>query len=177
MGISETHSRRIRDVSRYVGDLLHISQDQQVVSFQAGEIVGDYKIVSLIGSGGAGQVFKVEHVITSRIEAIKILSGSPDTREQAQRFLREIRIQASLSHPNIASVHNAFWAGDDLVMVMELVEGEPLKQVLERGRMPLAAALDYAGQALSALEYAHAHNVTHRDITPANMILTVSGTV
>jgi serine/threonine protein kinase len=147
------------------------------VSLQAGEIVGAYRISGLIGSGGAGQVFKVEHVITRRVEAIKVLSGRTDAREQADRFLREIQIQASLSHPNIASVHNAFWAGDDLVMVMELVDGEPLKRILERGPLPLETALDYAGQTLSALEYAHAHHVTHRDITPGNMLVTPAGRV
>src|SRR5712691_7576213 len=147
------------------------------MELETGAIVGEYKIVGLIGSGGSGRVFKVEHIITKRIEAIKILSGRPEARGQAQRFLREIQIQASLSHPNIASVHNAFWAGDDLVMSMELVEGESLKQILERGRLPVDTALDYAGQALSALEYAHAHQVTHRDITPGNMIVTASGAV
>ncbi len=74
-------------------------------------------------------------------------------------------------------MHNAFWAGEDLVMAMEMVEGESLKQILERGRLPVDTALDYAGQALSALEYAHAHQVTHRDITPGNMIVTASGAV
>jgi hypothetical protein len=66
------------------------------VSLQAGEIVGAYKIAGLFGSGGACQVFKAEHIITRRIEAIKVLSGRPDAREQALRFLREIQIQASL---------------------------------------------------------------------------------
>ena len=147
------------------------------MKLETGAVVDEYKIVGVIGSGGSGRVFKVEHVITRRIEAIKVLSPRPDARAQAQRFLREIQIQASLSHPNIASVHNAFWAGEDLVMVMEWVEGEPLKQILERGRLPIDTALDYAGQALSALDYAHTHHVTHRDITPGNMIVTASGTI
>ena len=147
------------------------------MTFQVDQIVGAYKIVGLIGSGGAGQVFKVEHVVTRRIEAMKILSGCQSASEQARRFLREIQIQASLSHPNIASVHNAFWADEDLVMIMELVEGEPLKGILERGRPPLTTALDYARQALAALEYAHAHQVTHRDITPGNIIITPGGQV
>ncbi len=147
------------------------------MTFQAGQTVGAYKIVELIGAGGAGQVFKVEHVVTRRIEAMKILSGRQTAPEQAPRFLREIQVQASLSHPNIASVHNAFWEGEELVMVMELVEGEPLKRILERGGLPLTAALDYARQALAALEYAHAHQVTHRDITPGNILITAEGRV
>src|SRR2546430_13509241 len=149
------------------------------MELETGAIVGEYKIVGVIGSGGSGRVFKVEHIITRRIEAIKVLSPRPDARAKAQRFLREIQIQASLSHPNIASVHNAFWAGEDLIMVMELVEGESLKRILERVRPPLPEALDYARQALSALENAHAHHVTHRDITPGNMMVTlaVAGTI
>src|SRR5204863_3937159 len=67
--------------------------------------------------------------------------------------------------------------GEELVMVMELVEGEPLKRILERGGLPLTAALDYARQALAALEYAHAHQVTHRDITPGNILITAEGQV
>ena len=94
------------------------------VSFQPGQIVGAYKILSLIGKGGAGEVFKVEHTLTKRIEAIKALSA--DRSQEARRFLREVQIHASLTHPNIASVHNAFWAGEDLVMAMEFVEGESL---------------------------------------------------
>src|SRR5262249_29131954 len=108
------------------------------VSFRAGEIVGVYKIISPIGSGGVGQVFKAEHTITGRIDAIKVLAagqpaGQQSPREQAERFVREIRIQASLDHPNIAQVYNAFWESGELVMAMEFVEGESLKRILERG--------------------------------------------
>jgi len=82
------------------GDLLLLFQSQQAVSFQVGQTVGDYQIAGLIGSGGVGEVFKVEHVITRRVEAMKILlSGRQSCSEQAQRFLREIQIQASLSIP------------------------------------------------------------------------------
>ena len=143
-----------------------------------GELVGEYRITGVVGSGATGQVYEVEHTITRRREAMKVLvSGRANAEEQAQRFLREIQIQASLSHPNIAEVHNAFWADDDLMLVMELVPGEPLKAVLERGRLPVARALDCARQALRALEYAHAHGVVHRDIKPANMIITPQGVV
>jgi serine/threonine-protein kinase len=135
--------------------------------------IGDagYRIIEPIASGGMGDVYKAEHIITKRIEAIKLLAGG-GTEEDADRFLREIQLQASLSHPNIAAVYNAFRVGEDLVMVMELVEGEPLREVLARGRLPLPLALNYAGQVLDAMAYAHAHGVIHRDITPANIIVT-----
>src|SRR4029079_10441107 len=129
-----------------------------------------YRIIEPIASGGMGQVFKAEHVITKRIEAIKVLSGA-GTEEETDRFLREIQLQASLSHPNIAAVYNAFRFNDDLVMVMELVEGEPLRALLAGGRLPLPVAIDYACQVLKAVGYAHAHGVIHRDITPSNIIV------
>jgi serine/threonine protein kinase len=153
----------------------HVPQNCEGVKFRPGEIIGVYKILSLIGKGGAGEVYTVEHTLTKRIEAIKALSA--DRAQEAQRFLREVQIHASLSHPNIASVHNAFWAGEDLIMAMELVEGQSLRAILERGRIPLATAIDWVCQALSALDYAHARQVTHRDIKPGNMLVTSKGTI
>ncbi len=148
------------------------------MSFQIGDTVGDYKVLSFVGRGGMGEVFRVEHTVTRRVEAMKVLPGAHSGAvEQACRFLREIRLQASLSHPNIAAVHNAFWEKDDLVMVMELVEGESLSRRLERNRIPLAEGLGYSLQTLSGLSYAHQHGVTHRDIKPANIMVTPQGTV
>ena len=100
-----------------------------------GQKIGDagYRIIEPIASGGMGEVYKAEHVITKRIEAIKVLSGA-GTEEQTDRFLREIQLQASLSHPNIAAVYNAFRFEDDLLMVMELVEGQPLRNLVDKAR-------------------------------------------
>jgi len=148
------------------------------MSFEAGATVDAYRIVGTLGSGGMGEVFRVEHTLTNRQEAMKVLAGARlRAGDEAQRFLREIRLQASLNHPNIAAVHHAFWLNDDLVMVMELVEGATLRSLLEAGRIPLKTALDFAGQALGALHYAHQHNVVHRDVTPANILITPSGVV
>lgn len=146
------------------------------MSFSIGDTVGDYRILEELGRGGMGRVLKVEHAITRRVEAMKVLAGTrPDAPQQAARSLREIQLQASLDHPNIAAVHNAFWAGDDLILVMELIQGHSLRSVLEAGRVPLATVLDYANQALSALAYAHAHGVIHRDISPSNMMIGPAG--
>jgi serine/threonine protein kinase len=148
------------------------------MSFEIGDTVGAYTILGKLGSGGMGEVFKVEHTITRRVEAMKVLlHGQPAAHDQAQRFLREIQVQAGLSHPNIAAVHNAFWSHDDLVMVMELIEGDSLQKLLEARRVPLPAGLNYASQTLSALSYAHGHGVVHRDVSPANIIVTADGTV
>ena len=148
------------------------------MSFEIGDTVGTYKIVAAIGSGGMGEVFQVEHLITHRLEAMKILaSEGSSTPEQGQRFLREIQLQARLSHPNIAAVHNAFWENGHLVMIMELIQGHSLRSLLERGRLPLPVTLDYACQALAALDYAHTFGVVHRDVSPSNMIVSEDGTL
>src|SRR5579872_4349538 len=151
---------------------------RHVMSFQIGDTVGTYRIINRLGSGGMGEVYQVEHAVTGRMEAMKVLAAdASNTSEQDQRFLREIQLQAALDHPNIAAVHNAFRENGHLVMIMELIEGSSLRSLLERKPLPLAACIDYACQALAALDYAHAHGVVHRDISPANMIVTEDGTL
>ena len=146
------------------------------MSFSIGDTVGDYRILEELGHGGMGRVLKVQHTLTRRVEAMKVLAGGrPEAPQQAARSMREIQLQASLDHPNIAAVHNAFWAGDDLILVMELIQGHSLRGVLETGRVPLETTLDYASQALSALTYAHAHGVIHRDVSPSNMMIGPAG--
>jgi serine/threonine protein kinase len=143
------------------------------MTFQPGDTIGDYKIIGVLGGGGMGRVFKVEHIITRRLEAMKILlRDQADQQEFVRRFLREVQVQASLNHPNIASVHNAFLVGDDLLMVMEFIEGESLECLIRRGPIPWRTAVDYSCQALSALGYAHARAITHRDIKPSNIMVT-----
>jgi serine/threonine-protein kinase len=123
-----------------------------------------------------GQVFKAEHTITKRIEALKFLATDVENSgEPLKRFLREIEVHARLSHPHIVTVYSAFQAGETLVMAMEYVEGRSLQSLLERGRIPAPAAVDYICQILSALSYAHAMGIVHRDISPANIVVTPGG--
>jgi serine/threonine-protein kinase len=124
-----------------------------------------------------GSVYKVQHVITQRIEAMKLLASGRTDPEQEQRFVREMQVQARLHHPNIAAVYNAFKFYDEFFLVMEFIEGESLETILGRGRLPLATGINYSQQALFALGYAHAHGVVHRDIAPANIIVKPDGTV
>ena len=148
------------------------------MTFRPGGIIGDYRIIGVLGGGGMGRVFKVEHVITRRIEALKILLQDQASRgELVLRFLREVQVQASLDHPNIASVYNAFLVEDHLLMVMEFIEGESLERLLQRGPIPWRTAAGYACQALSALGYAHAKAITHRDVKPSNIMITPAQTV
>ena len=144
----------------------------------SGQIVGDYKVIEHIGTGAVGKVYKVEHAVTKRLEAMKVLnSGYAAGSEPLLRFEREIRLQASLKHKNICQVYNAFLVDADLVMVMELVEGWTLQRRLDHGRLTLAESIGILRQILAALEHAHGHEILHRDLKPANVLLASDGTV
>jgi hypothetical protein len=148
------------------------------MNLEVGSTIGDYQVLEILGAGGMGKVYKVRNVISDRIEAMKVLL--PDLAQEpelADRFLREIKVQASLEHPNIAALHTAVRAGNQLLMLIEYVEGMTLEQKLARGPLPAAEAADYIRQVLAALEYAHGRGVVHRDIKPANMMLTPGGVV
>ncbi len=143
-----------------------------------GERVGDYEIVAILGAGGMGQVYKVRSVISDRVEAMKVLlpNLSSDTA-LADRFLREIKVQATLDHPNIARMNSAQQVGNQLIMLMEYVEGKTIYQILHQGPMELSESLNCASQVLDALAYAHALAVVHRDIKPPNIMRTPSGVI
>jgi serine/threonine protein kinase len=148
------------------------------MTFGPGDRIGDYEVLTPLGAGGMGSVYKVRHAISQRVEALKVIlpnaSAAPET---AERFLREIRLQASLEHPHIAALHNAFRMHDELVMVMEFVEGVSLREKLKSPGITLGQALEYARQVLEALVYAHAHGVIHRDIKPSNVMIAPHGAV
>jgi serine/threonine-protein kinase len=140
--------------------------------------IGDYEILGVLGTGGMGKVFKVRNVISDRIEAMKVLLPDLAGRQElVDRFLREIKLLASLDHPNIAQLRTALTLSNRLVMVMEYVEGTTLAARLQQGPIPPAEAIGYIRQVLGALAYAHGRNVIHRDIKPANMMLTSGGIV
>lgn len=144
----------------------------------SGQLVGDYKVIEHIGTGAVGKVYKVEHAVTKRLEAMKVLnSGYAPGSEQLQRFEREIRLQASLKHKNICQVYNAFLVDSDLVMIMELVDGWTLQRRLGHGRLTLAESIGIMRQILSALAHAHASQILHRDLKPANVLLAGDGSV
>src|SRR3984885_2460733 len=147
------------------------------MGFHVGQIFGDYSIIAVLGAGGMGRVYKVEHCLTKRIEAMKVLSAELASDTQIKRFEREMRSLARLNHPNIATLHNALQAEDQLVLLMEFIEGETLESMFSAGRLPLDTGLEYIKQILLALGYAHQQGVVHRDVTPANVIITAAGEV
>jgi eukaryotic-like serine/threonine-protein kinase len=140
--------------------------------------IGDYEILSELGAGGMGRVYKVRNTISDRIEAMKILLPDLAGREElAARFLREIKLLASLNHPNIAQLRTAFANDNQLVMIMEYVAGVSMSIHLSGGPIAVTDAINYIDQVLNALSYAHQQNVIHRDIKPGNMMLTPQGVV
>ena len=148
------------------------------MAFDAGQVIGEYEIVRVLGSGGHGSVYEAKHLISQRSEALKVLRPEQtDTPEMAERFRREIQVLGSLNHPNIARLHNAFYFEDQLVMIMELVEGENLRSRSLRMQIPLSQLVDFASEVLTALDYAHQLGVVHRDLKPSNIMVAGNGSV
>jgi eukaryotic-like serine/threonine-protein kinase len=148
------------------------------MSIEIGQTLNGYQVIALVGRGGMGKVFKVRNVISDRVEAMKVLlDDTTAAPELAERFLREIKVVASLDHPNIAGLRTAFRADNQLVMIMELVEGSSLAEKLRGGRLNAPYAADCVCQVLAALSYAHKQGVIHRDIKPGNILITSRGVV
>jgi len=143
-----------------------------------GQDLGQYRIVSLIGAGGMGVVYRATDTVLRREVAIKVL---PDhlarNPEQLARFRREAQMLAALNHPNIATLYGLEHAAGLHYLAMELVPGETLAERIDGGRVPIGAALAIAGQMAEALEAAHHKGITHRDIKPANIKVTPEGRV
>ena len=139
-----------------------------------GSRLGQYEIVSLIGAGGMGEVYKAQDTRLKRLVALKLLPPELTRDEPAkQRFLQEARAASALDHPNICTIHEINETPDgQLYLVMAYYEGETLKEKIERGPLPLDEAVDIAIQIGQGLAEAHAAGVVHRDIKPANVMLT-----
>jgi eukaryotic-like serine/threonine-protein kinase len=143
-----------------------------VINLEIGKTVGDYEIIALLGRGGMGRVFKVRNLISDRVEAMKSLLYYADAEpELAERFLREIKVLAKLEHPNITSFRTAFRINNELLMIMEHVEGNSLEQKLTAGTVEPWRAVHYASQVLDGLGHAHRCGVLHRDVKPSNILI------
>ncbi len=147
------------------------------MDFQVGQAIGDYTITALAGAGSMGRVYKVENHLTKRTEAMKVLAGEFATDVQMKRFEREVRVLARLRHPNIAVLYNAFYHENNLMLLVEFVEGRTLENIMLEGRLALGTGIEYIRQILLALGHAHEQGIVHRDVTPANVIVTNAGEV
>ena len=138
--------------------------------------LGPYRIVNAIGQGGMGHVFKAEHKLLGRIEAIKVLPKSKSTPEAVAAFQREIRAQAQLDHPNLVRVSYADYEGDTYFFVTEYVPGTDLRKLVRRnGPLPYQIAATIISQAAEGLHYAHRRGLVHRDVKPGNLLVTPDG--
>jgi eukaryotic-like serine/threonine-protein kinase len=145
------------------------------MDLQVGQMFGEYEITALLD--GTRRMYKVEHRLTKRTEAMKVLSAEIANETQTKRFNREMRALARLNHPNIAVLHNALHWENQLILLMEFVDGQTLEGVLNAGHLPLDIGIAYIKQILLALRYAHERGIVHRDITPANVLITTDGEV
>jgi serine/threonine-protein kinase len=135
-------------------------------------LAGRYRIEGKLGEGGMSIVFRARDLRHDRVVAVKMLRAELSAAVGAERFLREIRIVAGLQHPHILPLHDSGDADGSVYYVMPFVEGESLRQRLDReGALPAAEAIRIAREVSSALDYAHAHGVVHRDIKPENILL------
>ena len=144
----------------------------------AGTRVGPYEIVSALGAGGMGEVYRARDTKLSRDVALKVI---PDTfaldPDRLARFTREAHVLASLNHPHIAAIYGFEDSGETHALVLELVEGHTLAERIAGGPLPLDEALPIAKQLAEALEAAHEQGIIHRDLKPANIKITPDGVV
>ena len=135
---------------------------------------GKYEILSLLGAGGMGEVFKARHVHLNAFRCIKVMKqGLLADDVYRTRFLREAQLATQIHHPNIAVVHDFFLAERGSYMVTEFIDGTTVRQWTNAlGRFPLALAADVASQVLAGLDHIHRRGLLHRDISPDNVMLT-----
>jgi Tol biopolymer transport system component len=143
-----------------------------------GTALGPYQILSTLGVGGMGEVYRATDTSLKRAVAIKVLPASvAGDAHRLARFQREAEVLAALNHPNIASIYGLEKSGTATALVMELVEGPTLAEVIARGAMPISDVLPIARQIADALETAHEQGIIHRDLKPANIKVRSDGTV
>jgi serine/threonine protein kinase len=143
-----------------------------------GRMIGHYRIVSMLGAGGMGEVYRAHDTKLKRDVALKVLPEAfRSDHERLSRFQREAHILASLNHPNIATIHDIEGYGELHFLVLEFIAGETLAERVKRGPISIKEALQFARQIADALEAAHDGGVIHRDLKPANICITPQDTI
>ena len=148
-------------------EIVSVTLDQRI-----GTVLGGYRIIEPLGSGGTSVVYRAEHVRLGRPAALKLLAPGLGEADFSERFLRESQLAASLDHPSIVPIYDAGEEDGLLYIAMACVEGSDLKTLLGReGRLPTRRALRIIGQIGAALEAAHTRGLVHRDVKPANILV------
>lgn len=162
------------------GGKLNRWQADQLLTGRSRFHLGPYRILSSIGQGGMGQVFKAEHTIMGRIVAIKVLPRHKSTPEAITGFMREIRAQAQLDHGNLVRALDAGKDGNVHYLVTEYVPGTDLRRLVRglarrQERLDTATAASIIAQAAIGLQHAHEMGLIHRDVKPGNILVTPDG--
>lgn len=148
------------------------------MSLAAGTKLGPYEIVAPLGAGGMGEVYRGRDPRLARAVAVKVLPENIATdADRVSRFQQEARAAGALNHPNILVVYDVGTHGSNPYLVTELLEGETLRQQLDRGALPVRKALDYGVQIAKGLSAAHGKGIVHRDLKPENLFVTRGGHV
>src|SRR5499427_248944 len=136
------------------------------MSLPEGAAFGSYQVLSLLGVGGMGEVYRARDSKLNRDVALKVLPDLFATdSDRLARFTREAQVLASLNHPNIAAIYGV----EDRALVLELVEGPTLAERISQGPIPLDEALPIARQIAEGMEFAHERGIIHRDLKPSNI--------
>ena len=144
----------------------------------AGQLLGHYRVLEKIGSGGMGEVFRARDERLGRDVALKLIRpASNNNPDHLRRFEQEARAAAALNHPNILAIYDVGFEGTVPYIVSELLAGKNLRQRLEEGRLSVREAADYALQVAQGLTAAHERLIVHRDLKPENLFLTTDGRV
>jgi serine/threonine protein kinase len=148
------------------------------MSLSPGTRVGTLEVISLLGTGGMGEVYRARDTRLKRDIAVKVLPAvwAADS-DRVARFQREAELLATLNHPNVAAIYGVEEDGEIHAIVLELVEGPTLADRIAQGPLPLAEALPIAKQIADALDAAHERGIVHRDLKPANIKVREDGAV
>jgi serine/threonine protein kinase len=156
-------------VARQMAEETTLSINQQI---------GHYRVLSLLGKGGMGEVYLAQDTKLSRKVALKLLPARfTQNADRLRRFVREAKAASALNHPSILTIHEIGQEGDNHFIVTEFVDGQTLRQRMKDARISLTEALDVAIQIASALRAAHAAGIIHRDIKPENVMTREDGLV
>jgi len=146
------------------------------MTFAAGVRIGPYEILSLLGKGGMGEVYKARDTRLQRVVALKILRAeNVADLDRKARFLLEARAASRLNHSNIVTIHDISEEQGICYIAMEYVAGTPLDKRIAGSGLPLKDAMKYAAEIAAALAAAHSAGIVHRDLKPANIVITDDG--